>query len=246
MKNICATLSFVILVAVAAVGQQSALVSGGEKLTNQDIIGMVSLGLSDDVVIGKIHASQNTDFDTTLDGFKALKAAKVSDAVIKEMLQPKTVAAAVLLPTPAKPQRIGAISDMPDRMGVYYKAPTGNWTALEILMPFGNIAGSFDYGYRGAEAPIRISERKPVFFVQDHGTRTQIWKIFLLDKKKDYRQLWSGLFSGGKNAKHVRDVVVTKISDQVFSVTPAADLVDGEYVLNMGGVGETFDFGIGK
>jgi hypothetical protein len=52
-------------------------------MKNQDVIDLVSLGIGDDVVIEKIHAAPATNFDTGVDALKALKAAKVSDAVMK-------------------------------------------------------------------------------------------------------------------------------------------------------------------
>jgi hypothetical protein len=74
-----------VLTAVACHGQQPS----GKKLANQDVIDMVSLGLSDDVVIDKIHAAETTEFDTGIAALKLLKAAKVSDAVIRIMIHPK-------------------------------------------------------------------------------------------------------------------------------------------------------------
>ncbi|HEX4756895.1 MAG TPA: hypothetical protein VH308_02900 [Terracidiphilus sp.] len=59
-----------------------------KSLSNEDVIAMVSLGLSDDVVIEKIRSAAATNFDTGLDGIKVLKAAKVSDAVLKAMISP--------------------------------------------------------------------------------------------------------------------------------------------------------------
>jgi hypothetical protein len=57
-----------------------------KRLTNQDIIEMTALGLSDDVIIAKIRSvagSEGLKFDTSVEGLKSLKTAKVSDAVIK-------------------------------------------------------------------------------------------------------------------------------------------------------------------
>ena len=56
------------------------------RLTNQDVIDLVSLGFSDDVIIDKIHASQNAEFETSVSALRTLKAAKVSDAVIRAMI----------------------------------------------------------------------------------------------------------------------------------------------------------------
>jgi hypothetical protein len=68
---------------------QAQELSGGrtaQALTNQDVIEMVGLGLSDNLITDKIRVAQLTDFDTTVVGLRALKAAKVSDAVIRVMV----------------------------------------------------------------------------------------------------------------------------------------------------------------
>ena len=72
-------------------GQNSPSLS--RRLTNQDIISMVELGLSEDVVIAKIRSMSATgadtvSFDTSIEGMKALKGANVPDSVIKVMINP--------------------------------------------------------------------------------------------------------------------------------------------------------------
>ena len=82
----CSIALLCLLLASSAWGQEMA-----KRLANQDIITMVGLGLSDDVIIAKIRSVSGADglkFDTSVDGLKALKAAKVSDAVIKVMINP--------------------------------------------------------------------------------------------------------------------------------------------------------------
>lgn len=66
-----------------------AFASDPKPLTNQDVIDLVALGVGDDVVIEKIRSAPTTNFDTSLDGIKSLKAAKVSDAILKFMINPK-------------------------------------------------------------------------------------------------------------------------------------------------------------
>src|SRR5678815_3373138 len=56
------------------------------RMANQDVIDMVALGLSDDVIIAKIHTVDSTNFDTSVKGLRALKVGKVSDAVISTMI----------------------------------------------------------------------------------------------------------------------------------------------------------------
>ncbi|MGB0105645.1 MAG: S1C family serine protease [Candidatus Sulfotelmatobacter sp.] len=50
---------------------------------------MVSVGLSDDVIIEKIRSAPSKNFDTSVDGLRSLKEARVSDAVMKAMIAPK-------------------------------------------------------------------------------------------------------------------------------------------------------------
>jgi|HubBroStandDraft_6_1064221.scaffolds.fasta_scaffold526896_1 hypothetical protein len=57
-----------------------------KPLSNDDVTQMVALGIGDDVIIDKIRSAAATNFDTSIDGLKALKAAKVSDAVLKAMI----------------------------------------------------------------------------------------------------------------------------------------------------------------
>lgn len=63
-------------------------------MTNADVIELCSLGLSDDVVVQKIGASKAVAFDTSITGLKELKAAKVSDLVIRAMLTQESAIAA--------------------------------------------------------------------------------------------------------------------------------------------------------
>jgi hypothetical protein len=70
------------------------------KLSNQDILDMASLGLGDDVILEKIRTAPETDFVTDLESLKALKAAHLSDPVIRAMINPKAAGVATS-PTPA-------------------------------------------------------------------------------------------------------------------------------------------------
>jgi hypothetical protein len=59
-----------------------------KPLSNDDVIKMVSLGLSDEVIIERIRVATTTTFDISIEGLKTLKAAKVSDAVLKAVINP--------------------------------------------------------------------------------------------------------------------------------------------------------------
>lgn len=90
-RKIVATIIYACLLSTIAFSQETN--SSSKPLTNQDVIQMISLGFSDEVIIEKIHITSNITFDTSIDGLKALKEANVTDAVIKAMLMPHPASA---------------------------------------------------------------------------------------------------------------------------------------------------------
>jgi hypothetical protein len=106
---------FLILVLLAASTSFSQQLS--KKLTNQDVIEMVSAGVSDHLIIEKIRASEGANFDTSVAGLRALKAARVSDSVIEAMINPHPVASAVQGATVAS--SAASVQGLPDEIGVY-------------------------------------------------------------------------------------------------------------------------------
>ena len=111
MRHLSAVVS-VLLLAAVGLGQQLT-----HRMTNHDVIDMVSLGLSDDVVIDKIHPTDATDFDTSVAGLKTLKLGKVSDAVIRAMINPHGNSAMPGNPASASPN-VGKLV-LPEEAGVY-------------------------------------------------------------------------------------------------------------------------------
>jgi len=73
----------ILLAAFFCAAQQNS-----RKLANHDITEMVSLGLSGEFVIDIIHTAEATDFDTSGETMKTLKAAQVSDNIIRAMISP--------------------------------------------------------------------------------------------------------------------------------------------------------------
>jgi S1-C subfamily serine protease len=87
MRRCLIAVIFALVLSIAAAWSQTNA-PAAKPMTNVDIVQMVKLGLSDDVIIEKIHTSTATDFDTSIDGLDNLTAAKVSDAVLKTMMYP--------------------------------------------------------------------------------------------------------------------------------------------------------------
>ncbi len=260
------TISFLLLfVATLAWGQ------GQNALNNQAVIDMVGLGLSDDVVIEKIRSAPETNFDTGIDALKALKAAKVSDAVIKTMINPKAAApSAMAYPGSVSMGGPPSIPGWPPNAIVAYKRPDSSFLALAICPAVTakvkgggwGLAMTGGFGkvktmsvYRGSEAPARIGERRPVFFVRTAGQAYMQGGTYItltrLIQKEDHREMLTSsarALSQNDDVEKARvELVIANASDGFVSATPKDDLPDGEYMFTLGAMGLAgdYDFGIG-
>jgi len=234
----------------------------GKRLTNQDIISMTQLNLSDDVIIAKIRTASSNGpdaiaFDTSVDGLKALKDAHVTDAVIKVMIdpaQPAPVVVAAGAPVALSPNL------PPPEVGVYWK----NGAAFVLIQgraidqtKVGGRAGSYftdgmrnqhwDAYLEGPTSANIIKERHPSFFfyVPD-GNDASDYVLIKLNKKADRREFQVGSFGGVTGGKTgvKRDKEVPYKAEHVairtYRVTLDEDLKPGEYAFFMGtGMSET-------
>jgi len=237
-----------LFLASSAWGQEMA-----KRLTNQDIIAMVAAGLSDDVIIAKIRSVSGADglkFDTSVDSLKALKAAKVSDAVIKVMINPAPPVS--ILPAGA-PVSVDPNLPPPE-VGVYWKDG-----ATFVLIQgqaisqakAGGRAGSFlTYGMRGQHwdaylngptSNNHVKERQPVFyFYVPEGSSAADYALIRLEKKGGRREFQIGTFggiSGGKSGvKQDKEIPFKSehVGVRTYRITLEGNLQPGEYGFFMG------------
>src|SRR5580704_1336969 len=224
------------------------------RITNPDVIDMVGLGLSDDVIIAKIRAASaggTLQFDTSVNGLKELKAAKVSDEVIKVMINPAppagpvVVAAAPVSNDPSLP---------PPEVGVYWKNGAA-FTRIEgqaiSQAKVGGKAGSmFTYGMRnehwdatldGPQSKNVINERQPLFYIYvPDGASASDFALIILEKKDNRREFQIGSFggiTGGKSGvKEDKKVAFTAehAGIRTYKIMLAAPMKPGEYAFFMG------------
>lgn len=228
----------------------------GKRLTNQDIIRMTQLGLSDEVIIAKIRTAsasgaEATTFDTSVDGLKALKDAHVAEAVIKVMINP----------APSPPMIVSAATPValdpnlpPPEVGVYWK----NGASFVLIQgraideaKVGGRAGSYlTYGMRNQhwdayiEGPTSanvVRERRPFFyFYVPEGEDASDYVLIKLNKKGDRREFQIGSFggvTGGKSGvKRDKEVAykAEHVAIRTYRVTLDEDLNPGEYAFFMG------------
>jgi hypothetical protein len=232
------------------------------RLNNQDVIDMAALGLSDDIIIAKIHSATKPEdlaFDTSTQGLKALKAGNVSDAVIKVMISP--AGGPVAAPAPAPVAAGSAITPVPSdpslppqEIGVYWKdgyAFQRIESEIVSQAKVGGRAGSmFTYGMRsehwdayinGSTSKNRVRERRPMFyFYVPDGASAADFILIKLQKKGNRREFQIGSFGGltGGKSGVKRDKEVPYRAEHVavrtYRVTLDEDLKPGEYAFFMG------------
>jgi hypothetical protein len=150
-----------------------------ETLNNASIIELQGLNLGDSVIIDKIKASK-CDFDVTVAGLKQLKAAKVSDDVIKAMINakvpPTEPAAAPASPNEVKPLPTGDQNNptVQHDSGIWLYEETGGVKTMtqlnaESYRIWSGMNGPWGTAERavlaGIAAKTQVSSRRPVFYI---------------------------------------------------------------------------------
>jgi len=233
----------------SALGQETS-----RRLTNQDIIDMVGLGLSDEVIIAKIRSISGQDglaLNTSVDGLKTLKASKVSDEVIKVMINPA--------PPPVSISPGAALSAVnlnlpPPEVGVYWKDGATfvpiEGGALSQAKVGGRAGSFFTYGMRsehwdayllGSTSKNRVKDRRPLFyFYVPDGASAADFVLIKLEKKSNRREFQIGSFGGvtaGKSGVKAEKEITFKfehVAIRTFKITLDSDLKSGEYAFFMG------------
>src|ERR1700723_4177318 len=94
-----------------------------KRFTNNDVVSMVQMGLSEEVITAKIRAMNAADpgslrFDTSVEALQALKAASVPDGVMRVMINPAP--SATLIAQGAAPLTLDPNLPPPE-VGVYWR-----------------------------------------------------------------------------------------------------------------------------
>ncbi|MBB5318448.1 hypothetical protein [Tunturibacter empetritectus] len=226
----------------------------GKRITNKDVIDMVGLGLSDDIIITKIRsaaAGGTLQFDTSVDSLKELKAAKVSDEVIKVMINPAPPAAPVVVAATPISNDPGL---PPPEVGVYWKNSNAfvliEGQAISQAKVGGKAGSMFTYGMRnehwdaylnGPQSKNVINDRQPVFYLYvPDGASASDFILIILEKKGNRREFQIGSFggiTGGKSGvKRDKEVAFTAehAGIRTYKIKLDAAMKPGEYAFFMG------------
>lgn len=242
--------------AAAALAQQTK--QNEAPLTNKDVLQMISIGLSEGVIVDKIHAAQATNFDTSIDALKSLKDAKVPDAVIQAMIQASSAAHAPGQPAAPNPDD----PTSPHDAGLWVLV-NGKMTEIEAnsfsgqkmgtgstMLTMGMKKSHYKATLRSAHAALQLSNPNPEFyfyfdksaaapmmsFTGPPPTSPSGYQLVRLEVKKDARETvlmsMGGLGGGMSNGPDKKDLIEfssAKIGSGIFKVTLSRPLEPGEY-----------------
>jgi len=226
------------------------------RLNNQDVISMVQMGLSEDVIAAKIRATSAADptslsFDTSVEGLSALKAANVPDAVIRVMINPGASQPTII--TNAAPITLDPNLPPPE-IGVYWKDESRfvliEGQALSHAKIGGKAGNMFTYGIRGLHwdaylngptSAHAIKERRPVFYIYvPEGSSSSDFSLIRLTKKGNRREFQigslAGKMGGGKTGlKSAKEIPfhAEHVGIRSYKLMLDQDLESGEYAFFM-------------
>jgi hypothetical protein len=225
-----------VMAASFCLGQQLA-----KKMSNQDVIEMVSLGLSDDVVIDKIRSGGDTDFDTSVGGLKALKAGKVSDAVIRAMINPHPAPAVSAAPAVAPATNDAGI---PEDVGVYVVVKgvvkemdpeVVGWQTGGVMKSFatqGLTKGHTNGKVMGPKSSLQAPNPFEFIIKAPEGTSVTEYQLLKLDEKdnrREFRAMTGGIIHASEGAeKNAVPFTSEKIASRTWRIK-LTDLKKGEY-----------------
>jgi hypothetical protein len=153
-SSMATTLRLGVAVVLCFVVLQNRSAIAEEVLRNQDVLKLVSAGLSEEVITAKIREAPQVEFQLTTDDLVALRKAGVSDRVVSTMLERSKPVPR----NPAHPAR--AVST-----GVSLRVAEG---ILPLRMVTGEVSPgwySAFMNYPGLQSTIRTRDRRPVLLV---------------------------------------------------------------------------------
>jgi hypothetical protein len=232
-----------------------------ETLANRDVVDMVAMGLPDDIVAQRIQTAAATKFDLTVAGLRTLKAAKVSDAVIRVMLNPKASAVAVAV-TPVKEQ-----SGLPQSVGVYFlrkgeyveiEPEVVGWKSGGVLKQTATLGLDKQHingKVMGPHSSTRLTNPLEIVIRTMEGTSATEYQLLSLYQKvnrREFRSVTGGVLHMAGDAERTRLAIKPeKIADRTWRIR-LDRLSPGEYGLlppgvssaSIGASGKIFSFAI--
>ncbi len=210
----------------------------------QDVIKLHKAGYSDDLIVEQLRRKQQ-HFDLTTDQLLQLKAAHVSEPVVKYMINPTPAAAAPCASPTTSKANTAPLPDTatPTDVGVYVKR-AGEWTAIAPELVDWKSPGvlksaaslSFVNGDRGGvvDGPMsRNSFVSPLEFliVMPEGVTISDYQLVQLRRRggdREFRIATGGItHASADNGRDMLVFVPARVSPRVYTVKLKVDA--GEY-----------------
>lgn len=211
---------------------------------NADVIKLSKMGLGDEIVIAKINQAKVVDFQLETDDLAKLMEQHISKSIIAAMFKRATPQAGVTS------GQLDKKVQEPEFLGTFFliDSTTGNLIPLERQTPAQN-AKIKGFGLGGVEmsmiisgdkSPVRFKEGQKLNFVVLSSSQQidpqGLVHLFSLDSAKAERhfQVAKVGFSGGGDKSQASAIQfnASKYGISSFMITPAEDLVQGEYLLS--------------
>jgi hypothetical protein len=261
-QRIMACLTAILVLASVCSGQHLS-----KRMTNDDVVQMVTLGLSEDVIVAKINATPETDFDTDVEHLRALKAAKVPDRVISAMITPHAIRMAVNNASPLGvpsdaagfPQEIGVYAMLRDKTLEIEPEIVGWKTGgvLKTVATLGLDKGHVNGKIMRPHSPVQLQSPFEFVIKTPDGTSVteyQLLRLYGKDNRREFRAITGGILhaSGGAERNDL-SFQSTKIGVRTWRVHIEA-LDRGEYGFlppgvssaSIGSSGKMYTFGVAE
>jgi hypothetical protein len=208
-----------------------------EVLRNQDVLKMVTAGLGDELIVGKIQEAPQVEFQLAVDDLVALRRAGVSERVVNAMLaRNKQQTRPQRVPPPAPAASSVSLRSGDSTMALHEAVGEVSSAGMGV---FQNVF----LNYAGLQSTARTSDRRPVLLV-NCSSGPNVGHYFLAKLDSDRRHLVRSLkigkgirrvgHAGGALAPDEDWVIPYDVKEEgpgTWTVTPQRRLEPGEYGL---------------
>ena len=226
----------------AAIASGVLAQSTDKPITNSEIESMLAAGLPESTIIIKIEIAVDrglVDLDASAPALAELKQKGATERELNAVLWAEPFGGI----WKQRQEESRAAPDLPTPAGVYFKDGSG-WVNIAPLMlwtPFLTAPGWY-HGRRessvvlgAARAELQIREPQPTFYVRQPASGDP-WQIVRVGRRNDQRLLRvssRGDFGQTVSTRpdRARDVPMTHVAGEIFTLRPTAALDDGEYIL---------------
>ena len=267
MTRYIRTVLFTCVLATVLVGQEHAsLKEGPEQLSVEDVVALVEVGLSEDVIIEKLKQNA-TALDLSVDQLLMLKKAGVSSEIIKAMLNPNAGTSVTSGGADSEVKDVHWPPDIPDELGIYIRIE-GDTTQLEpevvtwkyrkkiMAVATAGFGGGDQNGIvRGRSSQYRVSMPLELFIVVPEGTSANEYQCVSMrqrERQREFRMIKGGIVKAGTADKNFVFFNAEKVASRLYRIE-LTQLERGEYGLvppgsalhsSKGSVGKIYSFGV--